>query len=188
MKTMILLFAVFMLSGGAAMSPEKKTLLLFDFSKSKDFELWQVINDGVMGGISRSDFKRGEDVAVFSGEVSLENYGGFCSASSRPVKNYDLSGFKGVAIRVKGDGKDYKATLKTDASFSGFSYQYVFSTQSGTWITVKAPFSKFLPFFRGVRQNGEGGIDSGKIRSMGFIIADKQEGPFRLEIASIEAY
>ncbi len=60
------------------MSDER--MMIFDFSTEAQLLQWMVINDGVMGGISSSSFKKGEQAgAVFTGEVSLENDGGFCS-------------------------------------------------------------------------------------------------------------
>ena len=40
---------------------------------------WRIINDSVMGGVSRSQFNIFEEYIRFSGHVSLENNGGFAS-------------------------------------------------------------------------------------------------------------
>ena len=175
--------------GGTVMGQQPGNLIIFDFTNPADYEQWQVINDGVMGGISQSTMSRGgKETALFLGTVSLENYGGFCSASTRPVKSHDLSSYKGIAMRLKGDGKKYKATLKTDASFTGFVYQYAFSTRPGEWITVQAPFQEFVATFRGMPQQSAGKLDSSSIKSFGFLISDKQAGRFRLEIDWIKSY
>ena len=54
--------------------------LIFDFNKNCALNKWIVINDDVMGGKSNGKLilnKTGN--AVFKGEVSLENNGGFSS-------------------------------------------------------------------------------------------------------------
>ncbi len=43
---------------------------LFDFSASTNTAAWQIVNDDVMGGISRSSFRLTNGVAIFQGEVS----------------------------------------------------------------------------------------------------------------------
>ena len=142
-----------------------------------------------MGGISQSRMEKcGKGLVCFTGIVSLENNGGFCSASSLPVRTYDLSNFEGIKIRLKGDGKKYKATLKNDSSFNGFVYQFEFKTDAGKWIDITAPFNKFIPTFMGVVQYNAEKFDKGKIKSFGFIISDKQAGKFRLEVDSIQTY
>jgi len=124
--------------------------------------------------------------AVFSGVVSLENNGGFASANMKPAQ-FDVSDGDGIRFRIKGDGKSYKITLKNDGAFNGFSYRFEFSTKNGEWLTIDAPFSSFVPKFMGQTTSAPP-VDTAKIKSFGFLIADKQEGPFRLEIDWIGAY
>lgn len=56
---------------------------------------WRLVNNGVMGGISTSKAIIKDDKIIFSGNVSLENNGGFASLRS-PVKDYDFSKSLGV--------------------------------------------------------------------------------------------
>jgi hypothetical protein len=49
-------------------------LILFDFSENRNPERWQVVNDGVMGGLSQGTIKLSENgTGLFTGKVSLEN-------------------------------------------------------------------------------------------------------------------
>lgn len=169
------------------MSDER--MMIFDFVTDEQFRQWMVINDGVMGGISRSSFKKGTPGgAVFAGDVSLENFGGFCSVSARLDRPLDASAFSGIAVRCKGDGKTYKLTLKNDSSFGGFSYQFRFAVSSNEWMIVKAPFSEFKASFRGQPSPEAPPLNPGVIQAIGFLIADKQAGEFKLEVESIQAY
>ena len=168
---------------------EQQQKTIFDFKNPQDLKQWNVINDTVMGGVSQSRMELcNRDHVCFTGTVSLDNFGGFCSSSSVPGQPYDLGAYEGIALRIKGDGKTYKATLKNDTAFTGFVYQYSFKTEKDAWIDVLAPFSEFIPVFRGQVQTGADKLNSQNIKAFGFIIADKQAGPFRLEIGSINAY
>ena len=61
-------------------------------------------------------------------------------------------------------------------------------TEAGRWMEIRIPFESFEPIFRGRRVWGHPVLDPGQIRSFGWIISDRQAGPFRLEIDSIRAY
>ena len=53
---------------------------IFEFNKSSDLSQWTVVNDGVMGGSSKSNLYINPDgYGTSEGEVSLENNGGLCS-------------------------------------------------------------------------------------------------------------
>jgi len=173
--------------GGLVMAAEKNELLISNFDKPGEANVWRVINDGVMGGVSSSTWNIAESgAAVFAGNVSLENNGGFASVRS-PVGTYDLSKYKGIVLRVKGDGKGYKLNLKTDAEFDSILYQAEFGTEKEKWQLIKLPFSKFVPTYHGFVPPDAPKLDTKEIRRFGFLIADKQQGPFRLEIAWIKA-
>jgi len=168
---------------------DTRMLMLYDFTSNEQFRQWQVINDGVMGGVSRSTFTKADPVgAVFAGEVSLENYGGFCSVSSRQPTPVDAAAVSGIALRCRGDGKNYKLTLKNDASFGGFSYQFRFAVLADEWMVIKAPFGEFRASFRGQQVPDAPPLNPGVVQSVGLLIADKQAGAFKLQIEWIQVY
>ena len=160
--------------------------VLFDFQIATNTAAWQVVNDDVMGGVSTSSFRLTNGVAVFQGEVSLENSGGFASVRSLPAPHY-LAGCEAFVIRVRGDGRRYKFTARTDRSFDTAIYQTVFMTKKGEWKEHRLPLKQFVPTFRGRVLSGEPALEAVKVTSVGFLIADKQDGPFRLEIAWLHA-
>ncbi len=159
--------------------------VVFDFGSTDD--PWPSIDDPVMGGLSRSRMRIEDGLAIFEGIVSLERGGGFASLRSRPAV-HRLEGFDGIALRLRGDGKTYGVRLRTSSRFDGVSYQTKVKTKAGRWIKVRLPWSSFQPVFRGRQVRGYPALDAGAIRTFGFIISDKQDGPFRLEIDRIEAY
>ncbi|HIJ74983.1 MAG TPA: CIA30 family protein [Candidatus Hydrogenedentes bacterium] len=148
---------------------------------------WRNIDDVVMGGVSRSQFTVKDGVGIFEGNVSLENNGGFASARSEP-RDVDLRGYTGLILRVRGDGKRYGLRLRTRADFDGVSYQAPLPTKAGEWQEVRIPFADFKPVFRGQVVRGAPALDLENIKTFGFIISDKQEGPFKLEVKWVKAY
>ena len=164
----------------------EKTII--DFSSPDELYRWEIINDAVMGGVSSSRITILEKkAALFQGEVSLENYGGFASMRTLS-QEFELTDFIGLIVRVKGDGKDYRLRLRTDSDYDGIAYQALFSTEQDKWITARLSFDAFTPVFRGMIVNDASELDISKVRRIGFMIADKQEGPFKLEIEWIKAY
>lgn len=159
---------------------------LFDFSTATNVAAWQIVNDDVMGGISRSRFHLANGAAVFHGQVSLENNGGFASVRSPPA-NHDLGGCDAFVIRVRGDGRSYKFTARTTRNFDGPIYQTAFKTRKGEWEEHRLPLKEFVPTFRGQVLSGEPPLDLAKITSVGFLISNKQAGAFCLEIEWIKA-
>jgi NADH dehydrogenase [ubiquinone] 1 alpha subcomplex assembly factor 1 len=144
---------------------------------------WQTINDGVMGGISSSRMVQEDGGLSFEGQLSLENNGGFASVR-RPL-DVDLSKAAGVRLDVRGDGRTYQFRVRQDERFDGVAWRAEFST-SGEWQTVELAFDEFVPVFRGRRVPDAGPVVPATIRQIGFMLADKTPGPFKLEIRSIE--
>jgi len=164
----------------------EKTII--DFSSPDEQDRWELINDAVMGGISESRISITEqNTAIFQGTVSLENNGGFSSLRTN-AGEFDLALYKGLMVRVKGDGKDYRLRLKMDTSFEGIAYQVHFSTEQDKWIIARLPFEAFTPVFRGQVIEDAPKLDLSGIQRIGFMIADKQAGIFRLEIQWIKSY
>jgi NADH dehydrogenase [ubiquinone] 1 alpha subcomplex assembly factor 1 len=189
MKTLILItlnFALLLtasLAGEETMS-EKHTLI--DFTAGGPG--WQPVNDGVMGGLSRSGFSdSGDGTGIFAGQLSLENNGGFASVRTI-LQQPDLSAYSGVEMQVRGDGRTYQLRFRNDRRFDGAAYRALFATRPGEWITVRLPFADFVPTFRGRVLSGYGPLDTSDLQQLTLMVADKKAGPFRLELKSIVAY
>ena len=128
-----------------------------------------------------------EGFAEFSGMLSLENNGGFALTRSNLLK-IELGDYDGFVILVKGDGRSYKFRARTTTNFDGVSYQREFQTAAGEWTEVALPFADFVASFRGRLLPDLGRLNPAEIKQVGFLIADKQPGPFTLTIAWIAAY
>ena len=169
------------------MNGAEQVLTSFETSGQKITD-WQIVDDGVMGGLSKGKFNISDDKKLkFSGNLSLENNGGFSSIRSKRT-TMDLSQFKGIKMRVKGDGRKYKLRLESDSRYRrmAVSFQYEFSTSKEGWSEVFIPFDKLKASFRGWNLPGMK-FNSKSIQRVGLIIADKIEGPFELHVDWIKA-
>jgi len=144
---------------------------------------WQTVNDGVMGGMSSSRMVKAAGALNFEGALSLENNGGF--ASVRRLVDADLSQATGVRLEVRGDGRTYQFRLRQNDRFDGVAWRAEF-TATEAWQTVDLSFDEFIPVFRGRRVPEAGQVVPASIRQVGFMLADKTPGPFKLEIRLIE--
>jgi len=160
--------------------------MLFDFHATTNATAWQIVNDDVMGGVSTSQFQISTNGALFSGMVSLENNGGFASVRSEPARE-DLAGFTAFVLRVRGDGHRYKFSVRTGAGFDTPLYQCSFTTKQGEWEEHRLAFNDFVPTFRGRVLTDAPPLNPAKVFSLGFLISDKQDGAFRLEVEWIKA-
>lgn len=164
------------------------TQILFDFQTEATSGRWLPVNDTVMGGVSNSSFGVTPDgIGQFTGSVSLENNGGFASVRTIVEPAY-FEGFTGINIRVRGDGNSYSLRFRTNRQLDGISFRYDFDTKKDEWIELAVPFEKFTPTFRGRKLRNVGPLEPSAINQMGFLISDKQTGPFTLDIDWIACY
>ena len=165
-------------------SGTEKYLTNFAHQTTED---WEIVNDGVMGGCSQSLLVKDDDCAVFTGEISLENNGGFASVRCRT--SFDLSSHTHMKLSLKGDGKRYCFRLRTASRKTGeinrFSYDYRFVTKPDVWKWYLLPLNEFRPYFRGRALDDVAPLDRSAIRQIGFLISDKQEGKFKLHISQL---
>jgi NADH dehydrogenase [ubiquinone] 1 alpha subcomplex assembly factor 1 len=161
------------------------TLSVFRFDAPESVSGWRAIDDAVMGGISSSAISYiPGDGAVFSGFVSLANNGGFASVRS---PSFAALGGGGVfLLTVRGDGKRYKFSVRTDAAFDGVSFQVAFQPPPGEWVVVRLAATDFLPKWRGRIVDNAPRLDPARTQQLGLLIADRQAGVFRLEVGAIE--
>ncbi|KAL2641600.1 hypothetical protein R1flu_009187 [Riccia fluitans] len=188
--------------------------ILFRFATLKDIQHWDAYSDAVYGGLSTAALKPSEDnceTGVFTGSLSTE------LADSAPVRlkrsgftgmrtiegrhNLDLEPFDTLVFRVKGDGRVYITSLRTenwvmgpvDAEFN--QWQAFLFAPKDEWFTVKIPLNRFLPTWRGKILNAEHGMNFARITGLGISTtvevspegAVRGPGDFRLELEWIKA-
>ena len=161
------------------MSAALMTTIAFDM----DASAWRSINDGVMGGLSSGGMIQIEQGLRFTGEISLENNGGFSSA--RRLAEQDLSGATSVRLEVRGDGREYQFRIRQDSRFDGVAWRAMFPTKN-EWQTVEIALDEFIPVYRGRTVAEAGPVVASRIEQIGFLLADKNDGRFKLDIRRIE--
>lgn len=165
-------------------------LILIDFANTSPAN-WQIVDDNVMGGISRSSLEMNRDgFAIFSGIVSLRNNGGFASVRAQAQNPANLSDFKGMSVRILGDGKVYCLRVRTvvNGRVTPYSFEARFATTPGEWETHTFPYSEFKAVFRGSDVRGNPKLTAESVIELGFMIRDGQEGPFQLGLSNISVY
>jgi hypothetical protein len=180
--------------------PSHHQLELFDFTHpTVDLQAtWGAIDDVVMGGVSESGIRLRVGSAVFSGNVSTENSGGFASVRTRNFEPaLSLSNYQGIELRVKGDGQRYKLFVRTESKWDGIGYAHSFDTIADEWMTIQVPFKDLIPIFR-AKTVSDAPLDTAQIRSFQLMLSkfeyDRALNPsftpglFSLEIESISAY
>lgn len=178
--------------------PEKT---LFDFTNptTELKETWGAVDDVVMGGVSQSNIRLVRNRAVFSGNVSTDNNGGFASVRTRNFDpSLDLSEYEGIELRVQGDGKRYKFIIRCEGKWDGIGYCYSFDTIYNFTQTIVIPFAHLIPVFRAKTVPEAEGFDASKVYSMQLMLSKFEyngglnpkfsPGLFGLEVESIKAY
>jgi uncharacterized surface protein with fasciclin (FAS1) repeats len=144
---------------------------------------WQTVLDGVMGGLSTGRIEAGNGGTLrFSGELSLENNGGF-SQIRTSVPEGQFAGARCLLLRVKGDGRTYQCDLRSSQlRLMAGGYQRTFATVAGEWTEIELPLGEFVANSFGRRVRNAPELDPATIESVGITLADKKEGPFAIEI------
>ena len=138
--------------------------MVIDFKSSGRFEL---NNDGH---------------AVFYGNISLENNGGFSSVRYQP-KKIELNKASVINIRLKGDAKKYQLRIKANAS-DYYSYVTSFFT-SGRWQIIEIPLKEMYSTFRG-RKLDKFNFFNDYIEEIAILIGNKKKEEFKIIIDKIE--
>ena len=174
---------------------------VFDFSESNEMlAAWGTLDDVVMGGVSQSGLSLdGQGQAVFTGNVSVENSGGFASVRTKNFEPpFSFLGWEGLRLRLKGDGQRYKFILRNSDGWDSPAYIYGFDTELDSWLSVDVPFSEMVPTFRAKSMPNAPPLNPAQVYSFQLMLSkfeyDRQlnpqfePGPFALVLKSVDAY
>ena len=188
----IALFSTAILAGESFSDEASKKLLLEDFSstngKSSYGTQWKFYSDQVMGGISEGKAtsiktSKGKGMRL-EGNVKLENNGGFIQVALPLKKGWsslDASDFKGIRIRVQGNGEPYAIHLRSNQTFLPWHYFAATFETTGEWQTIEIPFKDFKP------DKGSKPLNTKKLKRIGIVAAFK-EMDAQLDISRVELY
>ena len=168
------------------MKTEDNVFGVYEFKDLKE-QQFAVVNDGVMGGRSQSELTIQGNAARYTGQVSLENNGGF--ASVRMIWPFDFDQINTppstAVLKVKGDGKTYQFRLRTNRGFDGAAYSYSFKTLANKEQTIYIPITDFVPTFRGRTLRNMPKLKFSDVQQMGVLVADYQVGEFSIDLIAL---
>ncbi|HEY9649003.1 MAG TPA: CIA30 family protein [Chroococcidiopsis sp.] len=180
--------------------PQEHTL--FDFTTLSPVALsatWGALDDVVMGGVSASTLQPTADGALFTGNVSIANSGGFASVRTRNfTQPLDLSADSGIHLQIKGDGNRYKFLMRSDVGWDSLAHAYSFDTPTDQWCDVYIPFASLVPVFRAKTVANAPPFNAAQVYSMQLMLSKFEydgalnphftPGRFALCIAKIQGY
>ncbi|MDH3597359.1 MAG: CIA30 family protein [Rhodospirillales bacterium] len=131
---------------------------------------WRGVSDRVMGGVSEAavarDMVDGRPCLRLTGDVRLENNGGFIQAAldlAPPGSTLDASDFTGLSLVARGNGEAYSLHLRTPENRRPWqSYRAQF-TAGPDWETIDLPFADFAPY------RLDAPLDTARIRRLGLV-------------------
>ncbi len=147
--------------------------------------VWDVVNDGVMGGRSAGFVTVEDGTLRFTGTLVTQG-GGFTSVRARRV--IDLTDQIGLELRVRGSGRQFEVELDDGFRAYGRTVSRRAPVPSSTeWTLIRVPFSTLRSTIFGQTVTAPP-LDRAHIRGVGLYMADGQDGPFRVEVDYIRAY
>ncbi|KAF4105938.1 complex I intermediate-associated protein 30, mitochondrial [Onychostoma macrolepis] len=180
----------------------EQTRVQWEFRGPESLNQWVVSSDQEIGGRSEAYIKLGKNntSCLLYGTLCSTpprdgetRYSGYCTLRSKQSlasfdrkKHFDWSSFNTLHMRIRGDGRPWMVNVSTETFFSHQKddiYSYFLYTRGGPyWQDVKIPFSKFFLSSRGRIQDSQHVVWLDKVKSIGFTLGDKADGPFQLEI------
>ncbi|MEM8876528.1 MAG: CIA30 family protein [Pseudomonadota bacterium] len=136
---------------------------------------WRFVADTVMGGVSTGAMTEvqvaGRKAVRLTGQVSLENNGGFVQIAtdlSSDGQSIDASAWSGIEIDVWGNGERYNIHLRTDdVSRPWQSYRSDFVAESD-WTTLRRPFADFAAY------RIDAPLDPSRLRRIGIVAIGRE--------------
>ena len=163
------------------------TSVLFDFSDPSSATGWFNQNDTVMGGVSDSASAWVDGHLVFSGNLSLDNNGGFTSTFG-PINEQLpalMSGANAIVVTARGDSQTYLMQIRNS---DNTRYIQRFTTVADSEQSYILPIADFVSVdWRLSPIAGAAPMDIANVVQIGFYLLDKQVGPFEIAISSISA-
>jgi len=112
---------------------------------------WEYVADRVMGGLSTGglahEMVKGRSAARLTGQVSLDNNGGFVQMAFDLAggRGMDASGVAGIEIETCGNGEAYDLRLRTDRLTRPWQSFRAEFTAPEQWEVIRLPFVHFAP-------------------------------------------
>ena len=156
--------------------------IIYHFDNEVNLKEWVIVNDDVMGGVSKSNLNINKDGnGVFGGKISTAYNGGFASVRYTCKRIYIKENMS-IRLKIKGDEKEYQLRIKANTD-DYYSYLLPFKT-SGKWEEIIIPLKEMYASFRGRRLDIKN-FNNDYIEQITFLIGNKKNESFNLIIDSI---
>ncbi|PRP86818.1 complex I intermediate-associated protein 30 [Planoprotostelium fungivorum] len=184
-------------------SRPKSIKQIFRFNQMESVDNWKRYSDQEFGGGSTLDFRLEDGVAVFSGDISLKVpppqrpvpghpqkaptivRSGFAAVKS-PDHDWEFwNGYDTLLINAKSDGSIFTLNVKTTSPVEDALHQVSFSPPEHQFGEIAIPLTDFIATWRGVPESSRYALTPNDILSFGFMMCQRKEGPFKLEIESM---
>ncbi len=149
---------------------------------------WEYVADTVMGGVSTGQTERmtlaGRDATRLTGDVSLDNDGGFVQMAFDLTPDggtMDASAYTGIEITIRGNDEAYDLRLRTDQLERPWQSFRTEVNATDVWTTLRLPFSDFEP------HRTDATLDPARLRRIG-VLAIGREFHADVAVADIGFY
>ncbi|KAI3426304.1 hypothetical protein D9Q98_008677 [Chlorella vulgaris] len=183
--------------------------MLYQFKVPEDLDQWTAFSDSEVGGQSTAALQAAEEppgtatlTGVFSTEVGEGAHerlrrSGYAGITTKPSQDgpLDLEDFDTLVFRVRGDGRQYIASIRCEnwlVDTRSFDvWQAFLFARKGEWTEVEVPMHRFLLTWKGKVVEEVVELNAKRITSLGISLAGgeqlQSQGPFNLGIEWIEA-
>ena len=179
-----LVFICQMAFGSNATQTHIISTISFEENLDAEKQNWLIVNDSVMGGRSTSEMEFKDNAAVFFGEVSLENNGGFVSVRRRLIDN-ETQGAQAVSIKLIGDGREYKLRFRLNGYLDGPAYELNIKTVKNEEMEFTLHSEQFVGVYRSRILNNFPKFEFKNAMQFELMLADKIEGSFNIKLINI---
>lgn len=160
---------------------------VFAFENDDELIGWNVVNDTVMGGVSSGELTWVDEALVFTGELSLDNNGGFASVRSPLIDSSVAARWveqPGLMLEMRGDGRSWAINVRDSGANGG--WLATVTPPVDEFALIEIPWRDFTPVTRFLdpRQAVEP-LDPSRIALIALYLIDGVEERFRLEVRSI---
>lgn len=182
---------------------------LYSFASREDLKRWKLYSDATLGGgtfgaLEPSDEPTDKGTACFKGTLSSAvtdpssrlRRSGFCGINLEVAgQPLSLEDYDTVIYRVRGDGRRYIASLRTENWIVDDKSQDVWQAfifaRKGEWTEVEIPLKRFLQTWKGRLVDNDQELDARCVTNLGISIAAADaatdDGPFQLDLDWIRA-
>eukprot|EP01104_Vermistella_antarctica_P008778 TRINITY_DN2224_c0_g1_i1.p1 TRINITY_DN2224_c0_g1~~TRINITY_DN2224_c0_g1_i1.p1 ORF type:complete len:357 (+),score=78.38 TRINITY_DN2224_c0_g1_i1:184-1254(+) len=172
---------------------------LISFASSNDVAKWKLECDSDVGGKSAAtvSYNAKENALVLEGNLNTEcttwkmkksGYAAIISPHWDPPKAIDE--YNAIELVVRSDGRPYFFSMKPDTFFMDDIYQTPFATPKNEWTRVIIPYDRFYLTQRNLVDESFPEMDeadSRRIVYFGIMMAQRKDGPFKLELKRARA-